>query len=294
MKYFYGEGKKSSYFEGWYFKQTCEMGNIAFIPAFHVNKKGNPSASLQILSDQEGFNIKYPIEDFYARKNKFLVKIDQNQFSDKGCKLDIKMRDLQIKGELVYKDVIPPKYDIMGPFKYVPFMECRHKVVSLQHQVSGQILFNGKKYKFEGGPGYIEGDRGTSFPQGYFWTQCTLDDVSLMVSIAEIPFLGKAFMGSVGFVYMNGTEYRLATYLGVRLLCVEKNKIHLKQGELQLEIFLIEENPKALSAPQEGDMGRTIHESPSCTVRYRIKIEDRVVLDTISKTASFEWDFWFE
>ena len=63
------------------------------------------------------------------------------------------------------------KYDIMGPFVWVPFMEW-HSVYSVQHAVNGTVWINGETYVFQNAHGYWEGDKGRSFPKEYLWTQC--------------------------------------------------------------------------------------------------------------------------
>ena len=55
--------------------------------------------------------------------------------------------------------------------------------------------------------GYIEKDWGTSFPNKYFWLQCNdfaTGNASIMISVAEIPFLGTKFTGCICSVYLNG------------------------------------------------------------------------------------------
>ena len=49
-------------------------------------------------------------------------------------------------GTLKFDGLILPKYDIMGPFAAMPFMECRHKVLSMRHAVTGSIKVAGKIY----------------------------------------------------------------------------------------------------------------------------------------------------
>ena len=59
----------------------------------------------------------------------------------------------------------------MGPFKYLPKMECKHNIFSMNNQVNGKIIINGQEYLFNNDLGYIEGDYGTSFPNNYIWIQ---------------------------------------------------------------------------------------------------------------------------
>ena len=53
---------------------------------------------------------------------------------------------------------------VMGPFSFVPFMECYHGVVNIDHKISGSLMINNEEIDFTDGYGYIEKDWGKSFP----------------------------------------------------------------------------------------------------------------------------------
>ena len=61
----------------------------------------------------------------------------------------------------------------MGPFRLISDMECAHGVISMAHRLEGILNVNGECFDFSDGMGYIETDRGHSFPNAYLWTQCT-------------------------------------------------------------------------------------------------------------------------
>ncbi len=288
MYSFHGDKKHHSYFEGWYLKQQNDVGAVAIIPAFHVRGDGKQSASLQIITKEGSYNLKYHIKKFKASKNRFRVQIGDNIFSEYGCKLSCKDKDFYMRGALRYSPFRKPDYDIMGPFKYVPFMECRHSILSLTHAVNGSIRINDKVYTFSNHIGYVEGDRGTSFPKRYIWTQCNWRENCIVVSIADIPFCGGSFVGCIGSILLNGKEYRIATYLGVKLLHLSEDMIYLSQGNLTLLVELLESNSKPLYAPRNGNMERTIHESIACKVRYTCIFKDKVIFRFISDQASYE------
>ena len=48
----------------------------------------------------------------------------------------------------------------MGWYRFVPFMECFHGVVSLNHELEGDFLIENQVFSFDGGKGYIEKDWG--------------------------------------------------------------------------------------------------------------------------------------
>lgn len=288
MYSFHGSKKHHSYFEGWYLKQQNDDSAVAFIPAFHVSEDGKQSASLQVITKEISYHIKYPIQKFKASQNRFRVQIGDNLFSEYGCRLNCKIKGFEMRGSLRYSPFRKPDYDIMGPFRYVPFMECRHSVFSLTHAVSGSISINDKEYSFSNDIGYMEGDRGNSFPKRYIWTGCNWGENCVMVSIADIPFFGGSFIGCIGSILLKGKEYRIATYLGVKLLHLSENMIYLSQGYLTLLVELLEPNTKPLYAPQNGKMERTIHESIACKVRYTCIYKEKIIFQFSSNQASYE------
>lgn len=293
MILFYGKNRLRNYFEGWYLKQQNQEETVALIPAFHADSAGKASASLQVITATQSYNIDFPAESFRADRKKLSVHLGRSVFSEQGCSLDVRTPGCAIRGRLRFDRLTPPRGDIMGPFRFVPFLECRHSVFSLRHCVNGALNINGKPYLFENGSGYLEGDRGRSFPRRYLWTQCSWEGNSLMLSAAEIPYAGTSFTGCTGFLFLNGKEFRIATYCGAKLLAVGNDGILIRQKGLTLKIRLLEGHGLSLNAPQSGSMARTVRESISCRVHYACSAEKGTLFDFISGQASFEND-WAE
>lgn len=279
---------KNNYFKGCYFKCSANDKTISFIPAFHRNCR-NESTSLQIITDNTAFNI--PFDSLKYRERPLSIEIGNNIFSGRGIKLNIQTNTLSIHGELAFNQLSPIKYDIMGPFQYVPFMQCRHSIYSTKHTINGQININDSKFIFKNGDGYIEGDRGYSFPEKYIWTQCCFKDGSLMLSAASIPLLGTGFTGIIGIIMINKKEYRLATYLGAKIKHIDKDTIIVKQRDYLLSAKLIKKNAHPLYAPVNGKMSRTIHESASCKAYYKFLYKENIICEFISDRASFELEY---
>ncbi len=275
-------------FEGWYFKQQNGAEAIALIPALHVGCAKDPPASLQIITDTQVFQFPFQRQALRVDRKKLLIRLGENVFSPEGCTLNIQSAACSLKGHLRFGPFHPPSHDIMGPFRFVPFMECRHLVCSMYHHVDGLLTLNGKPIAFENGSGYLEGDRGTSFPKRYLWTQCCWNGNSIMLSVAEIPFCGMRFIGCIGLLFLDGKEYRIATYRGVKLLHVSNDTVLLRQGTLTLEVKALQTNSQLLRAPHNGSMMRTIHESLSCHVQYTCRTEGKELFRFISDQASFE------
>lgn len=259
------------YFCGWYFKCQSETQTLAVIPAYHGG-----SRSIQIISDDGAWSF---------------ADNGSCRFSKDGFRLDLCEKGISAVGEVRFSALTPLKYDIMGPFKLVPFMECRHSVYSMRHRVDGEVSVNGIIYKFSGALGYIEGDRGYSFPVEYAWTQSFFELGSLMLSIAYIPFCGLHFPGIICAIVLCGKEYRLATYLGARLIKNENGEIIIRQGRYTFTARLMEKAPHSLSAPLEGNMVRIISENPACRAAYKLEKSGETIFEFETDKASFEYEY---
>jgi hypothetical protein len=293
MRSFYGSGKRRSYFEGWYFKQQSDTDTIAFISAFHIDGAGRASASVQVITRDAAYHVPFSANDFEADENRLRVKIGSSVFSEKGCKLNIAAESLTLEGILSFGPFAPVRGDIMGPFRAAPFMQCRHRVFSMCHAVNGTVDLNGRQIEFKNAAGYLEGDRGSSFPKRYVWMQSFCGDASIMLSVAEVPYFGVHFTGCIGFVYVNGTEYRIATYRGAKLKHISDKGIDIEQGDMAIQVRLLSGAPHCLRAPASGRMLRLIHESACCRVSCSVKINGRELMNCEDEQASFECN-WHE
>ena len=111
-----------------------------------------------------------------------------------------------------------------------------------------------------------------------------------MLSVASIPVAGSEFTGIIGVVLWQGKEYRLATYLGARIVQTENRKVHVIQGNLGLEARLLQTSEHPLKAPVKGDMLRTIHESAACRAFYRFCKGSCTLFAFETDRASFEYE----
>ena len=80
---------------------------------------------------------------------------------------------------------------------------------------------------------------------------------ALMLSVADIPMAGIHFNGVIAVILWKGKEYRLATYLGAKVVQIQNGKIRIVQGDMELEARLLEKVKCSLKAPVAGNMNRT-------------------------------------
>ncbi|MGN0374644.1 MAG: tocopherol cyclase family protein [Butyrivibrio sp.] len=275
-------------FYGWYLKAQSDSNSLAVIPAVHKTGYGM-YCTVQIITDKGAYGIKLPGELFKRHNQK--ICIGNNCFAPEGISLALDTPNLTVKGRLHFKGLHPLKYHIMGPFAVVPFMECRHMVFSMRHCVTGSVLINGEEYYFNNSPGYWEGDRGCSFPRQYIWTQCFLPKGSVMLSVADIPFAGIHFTGIIGVILWRGHEYRLATYLGARVLKLRNGVIRIVQNDMELKVELYNIGGSLLKAPQNGGMSRNIRENICCRAYYTFRKGGRIVFEIYAERASYEYEY---
>ncbi len=282
---------RGAWFEGWYFKHQGENGGLALIPAIHRQRKGEWTASLQIITPWESRMVCYPIEAF-TRGEELQIRLGESWFSQEGICLKVDEPGLSLRGELRYGPLTVPREDIMGPFRHVPHMQCVHGICSMGHRVDGAAELNGKALYFDKGRGYWETDRGRSFPRRYLWTQCSWQErqrVSLMLAIAHIPVGLGSFTGIICQIIFAGRPIRLATYQGAKVEQWGPQGAAVRQGKFRLTVELLERRALPLQAPHRGKMSRTIHESLFAAVRYRLWEGEELIFDHRDEQASFEW-----
>jgi len=279
-------------FDGYYVKVTDKNNSVAVIFGKNKSKKTR-SSFIQVITADKAYNTVFDYSEFMVTKKPFSVTIGKNRFDEKGMTLNIE--EPKIEANLTFTDFTPIRYDAMGFFRFFPFMECKHRVLCMNHEAAGSITINDEKMKFKNAKGYIEGDKGKSFPKRYFWSQCNLfaeeKNLSIMASVARIPYLSLRFTGNICIIHYNGKEYRLATYRGSRAKVFTENKLVVKQGRKLLEIDVLdtEKNRHDLYAPNRGKMDRFIKETVITTVRYKFTIGKKVIFDVTSDNAAYEY-----
>lgn len=279
-----------SYFYGWYLKCQSASQTLAVIPAVHQTGKKR-TCSVQIITDNNVWTASYPAGAF--RRSRKAITIGENRFDENGIRLAIHTPELNVTGKLDFGPLTPLKYDIMGPFALVPFMECRHSVWSMQHPVCGTLHINEQPYSFKNDRGYWEGDQGRSFPKNYAWTQCCFSNGSLMLAVADIPLAGIHFTGIIGCVLWQGQEYRIATYLGARAVQIRNRTLRILQGDMELSARLLDAPGHPLQAPAKGAMVRTIHENASCRAFYQFRKKSCTLFSFEAEQSSFEYEYPF-
>lgn len=298
---FQGWGKTKSYFEGWYFKLVSPSGrSLAVIPGIAWDSAGQGHAFVQLLDgNQKTANyIRFSSELFRASEDEFLVTVGGNVFSDKVLNLNLE----HVTGMVRFSGTIgwpKPWYapGIMGPFSFVPRMECYHGIVSLDHQLHGKINFYGEEMDFTGGRGYLEKDWGRSFPSAYIWMQSNhfeVEGVSIKCSVARIPWMGSSFTGFIAGLWLGDRLIRFTTYNRSVLHKVTVDhtlvNIELTNPKYRLQVAAERDQATELASPIRGHMEGRIQETMTARINIRLldKKSDVVVFTGTGKFAGLE------
>lgn len=285
---FQGNKRTRKYFEGWYFKMVSGDGKavLSVIPGISLSEEGKDQhAFIQIIDGRTALTDYYifPVQDFYFSSDSFAIRIGNNYFSKEKLILDISNDSTSIRGEIQMRNLteLPVSSHlntgIMGWYRFVPFMQCYHGVVSLNHQLEGTISINNKKYSFSEGKGYIEKDWGSSMPSAWIWMQSNnfgQNNTSLMLSVAHIPWLGSSFTGFLGFLLYNGKIHRFATYthakINIQTFGPDSLSILINDKKYQIYLDAIRSKSGMLKAPMKGSMDRRIPEGIDAKLFLRV------------------------
>lgn len=302
---FQGDMNRRGYFEGWYFKlidRTMSTA-VAVIPGVALGDSPSAAGShafVQFILGQRAEYYRFPLSDFQSDNKRFSVGIGGNAFSREGISLNLGQGGSPIRGELAFTGVLPfPKTlcwpGIMGPYGFVPGMECYHGIVSIRHTITGSLKIDGHEVSFDGGTGYIEKDWGRSFPSSWIWLQANHfgEGSAFLFSVADIPWRGSSFRGFFAFLHHKGRLHRFATYTGARLALLQENESSINAALIskagRLEISARPGPGGLLKAPKNGLMDRLIEESISATVAVRLTDgRGNTIFDGISPCAGME------
>ncbi len=297
---YHGWGKETSYFEGWYFKivDATEGYALAIIPGISRDEEGKSHAFIQVLDGKKctASYHEFPAEQFQPAETHFALKLGENEFS--ATHLKLRLPDLE--ADLTFQNQQPwPKMlgapGIMGWFSFMPFMECYHGVVSLHHRIEGKLRLYGEVVNFTDGIGYIEKDWGESFPSAWIWMQTNHFDsdvpVSLMASVANIPWLGTSFVGYIVGFWIDGKLYRFATYTGAKMQASIEDKtvkVSFKDRTHRLEIVAQQAGGGDLVSPISGTMTGKVNESMQATANVKFYKKDKLIFEGNGRNMGME------
>ncbi len=251
-------------------------------------------------------SVRVELDEAAFAKTSFAFAIGPNRFSDSGMSVDLP----GLRADFGFRQNVPwPSKPwspgAMGPFSFVPGMQCKHGVVSLHHKVTGTLQLGGQTpiILSPQAVGYIEKDWGSSFPLRWTWLQTNhldgeTDPCCLLVSAGVVPWVTGAFDGHIAAILLRGQLKIFATYNGSRFQQTEAgDDIQLSflkprpadSPWLQLETARPRGHGVDLVAPiASGGMAGKVNESLTASARVRYGRGKQLLLDTTTHYTGFE------
>jgi hypothetical protein len=279
--------RKQNYFEGWYYKLIDEPRKnvLAVIPGISIGESlQDAHAFIQVIDaiKSKSEYYRFPYGEFHTDKRNLNFQIGPNEFSDHELKIDLGCSSSKIGGNLSFNNMVkyPKSFlnpGIMGPFSFIPGMECYHGIVNISNRISGALTINGQQIDMTNGEGYIEKDWGRSFPKSWIWLQANHfegNKGTFMFSIACIPWLGKSFTGFLSFLKTEDRFYKFATYNGSKRKQIRFKEdileVSLENSQYTLDFTAKYSKGGILKAPKNGLMERDIEETITAEVTLHL------------------------
>ena len=189
----------------------------------------NRHSFIMVGYDNKSNYYRFPFEAFSSSTDEFLVKIDnRNEFSYENLVLNLQPKEgddatesfqmnLTLSSHISTPDLSWIAPGTMGPYSWIPTMQCYHHVLSMRYNIHGSINEN----ENISGIGYLEKDWGNAFPSMWIWGQANqwenhplTSSASLFFSLALIPwYFNLEFPGFLVIFELNQEFYRFNTYL---------------------------------------------------------------------------------
>ena len=314
---FQGAGQQKNYFEGYYVKivDAEQKLALAFIPGVSYDINGKGHAFIQVLDGVEKtFEYhRFDLKNFafapesssglratHGNKSSFDLTIGKSRFHESGCTIDLP--DLKASFSFRQNLLWPWKWwspGAMGPFSFVPGMECKHGVVSLYHEVRGSLQRN-QDAEVQFSPstiGYIEKDWGKSFPRGWVWLQTNhleseTEPCCLMVSAGRVPWVTGAFRGFIAVLYFQGRFLSFTTYNGAGFdLNLDNDRAHMVFSRKGKTLTINAHHAPGVDLispiPDDGMHGR-VNESMLATAEVLLSEDGVTTLETDASWLGFE------
>ena len=301
---YHGHGKTRNFFEGWYYKlvDASACFKMAVIPGIFLASDEDESHSfIQVLNGSTGQSEyhTFAVDDFSADTGSFLIKVGESEFSLKSMRLRLDS-DLVLSADVKFKgltswpnSIFSP--GIMGPFGLIPRMQCYHGVLSMEHDICGQIQKPEREIDLDGGRGYMEKDWGRGFPDDWIWLQCNhfqSTGTSLMISMASVPWGVTRFRGFlIGFLH-DGRLYTFTTYnrSKTKEVTIEEDwlKVVVCKGSFRLEVSAERGVRGVLHSPDVDYMQERVLESMSGSVCVKLTKNADVIFEGDGRSAAIE------
>jgi hypothetical protein len=288
---FHASTKRRPFFEQWYYKLVDSTGGNSFVivPGVYRGKKADQDhAYIQILDgrwNQVVFQ-KYPIDGLQYGLVLPDLRIGSSRFTPESLKLDFDHPRKRIYGEICFGDIATYPSTVFSPgvmdwYMWVPFLQCYHSVINMDHSLQGNLVVDRQKIFFDEGRGCIEKNWGSTLPSAWVWYQSnhfSHSDASLSAAIATVPRNRKAFAWFYFALNCEGELYTFTSYdkAEIEMLVITKSMV---------KVSVRDATQRMTCTIQRGEMADLYAPTPN-GMTGRIPITMEATVDTCLSSLS--------
>lgn len=293
--------KTKNYFENWYFRlvDANKEKVVEILVGKSMGEKGT-EAFIQIMGEgiEEPICMTYPVEKMINTQKG--IQIEENSFGAEGIELNLSSEKFSLKGEMSFHHHKMLKQSfwlpgLMGPFKYLPFLESYHEVICLDHVIMGNLVLNEKTLSFDKGKGYIEKDWGKTFPKVWVWAQCNhfeKHDMAVMIGIARVPIFLEYHTGFAIPIFYNDKLEVFSNYRGGQIAKLYRYKgyIHLivTQKNMVLDIKIYGSDEISCTTSRSTHMIRDVYSCEQSKIEIKMMKDNQVIFEDIGQWCALE------
>ncbi|HHS13920.1 MAG TPA: hypothetical protein ENN03_09170 [bacterium] len=281
---YHGKSKRPPFFERWYYKivDRHQKERVAVIPGILKHSRES-FAFIRIMDAVQGKTKtkSYPLHDCRAKSERFEMVVGASLFTDRLFSLNVSgIHD--IKGELMLRGIQPWPVrwyspGAMGPFAFLPFMPRYHAVLSMDHELEGNLILGGREIDFTGGRGYVDKEWGRAFPEAWIRMQSNHFETagtSFCALLTKTLWMRRPFRSLIAALLHEGKWVPFTTYQGgsVTDLRIYNDYVImvLRQDSWDLEILAERSEDGGLMVPLQEAFTRLDQKCLNGEIRLRL------------------------
>lgn len=288
-------------FISWYYnfidKRKEKVVELTIVKYF---ESGHEQHYLFIECNEKAISKQVILTNNQIKWEKQAIIYDNCHFTREEIEINLEEEDLCIKGQVAFKGkrgTNRSKWQagIMGPFRYLPFLQSYHDVISLGHELVGSLTINGEEIQLNDGKGYMEIEWGKEYPKVWIWSQCNHfkeNDVSLMVGVTRMPILWEYYTSFAVPVYYKGQLVVFSNYNGGQIakLYRYKSYVHLiiTQKSKMLDLKIYGEDDVEHTSARGSHMIRDVYSCQKAKMEIKMTQSNKVILEDVGYCCQLE------
>jgi hypothetical protein len=272
--------KKAPSFEGFYCKVAQQDGTTLVVICGYAKSAEKAHFFIQVSTQSANtLYFEYPIDKLIPHTEGFSFSINGNQISSKGIVINEKncTIDLTFTKFSKWKRTLT-KPSIMGVLTYVPFVECKHDVISPYFEVSGNATIENTQLEFTDDAGYIDKNWGKSFPKKYIWGHVAgfeKENIAIQFAQGSPSWLFWNVPVHLGFLRLNDNIYTFNSWKGgkMTMINVGHKEVYIRSRKFKIHLTFKKGSELKLKAPINGKVEDNIVESAG--IETKVLIHER-------------------